>query len=172
MAGTVKLPDAESVKTLARKLLKDLGINEPPVDLIQVARHLNAEIVMSDELPEEVHGTVVPLKSGKFLILISVFICETRRNFTIAHELAHIVLRHHRIARVLTSTASISSLKDAENKIERLADAFASELLMPKHWVRKYVNTYGTDVQELAELFMVSREAMRIRLKELKLICE
>jgi len=66
VAGTVKLPDAESVKTVARKLLKDLGINEPPVDLIQVARHLNAEIVLSDELPEEVHGTVVPVKSGSF----------------------------------------------------------------------------------------------------------
>jgi len=41
---------------------------------------------------------------------------------------------------------------------------------MPKHWVRKYVNAYGTDVKELAEIFMVSHEAMRIRLKELKLI--
>ncbi|WP_051179131.1 ImmA/IrrE family metallo-endopeptidase [Thermodesulfovibrio thiophilus] len=170
MAGTVKLPDAESVKTVARKLLKDLGINEPPVDLIQVARHLNAEIVLSDELPEEVHGTVVPVKSGSFLILVNVFICEARRNFTIAHELAHIALRHHRIAKVLTSTANISPSKDVEKKIERLADAFASELLMPKHWVRKYVNAYGTDVKELAEIFMVSHEAMRIRLKELKLI--
>lgn len=173
MIKTITLPSNETVKTLARQLLTTVGIKEPPVNLLLIAEHLNAEVYLSDELPDEVHGCVIPLKDGRFIILINVFTPENRRIFTLAHEIGHICLRHYRLVGKLRKIEiNQSRLDEISKKIERLADVFASELLMPKHMVQRYYRDCGGNVTALAQTFTVSEEAIKIKLKELNLLVE
>jgi Zn-dependent peptidase ImmA (M78 family)/transcriptional regulator with XRE-family HTH domain len=98
----------------------------------------------------------------------------TRRLFTLAHEFAHVVFhlgREDRATRKRVDTVvSIASHRDPQ---EKEANAFASELLMPKSDVEQLVKTYGdrlrdpASLQTVARHFNVSRDAMFYRLTQL-----
>lgn len=90
------------------------------------------------------------------------------QRFTLAHELYH--FDHHRhLSNLFTDYATNS-------RLEREANRGAAELLMPTDQVRAFwvalsglSYSYDDRVGILARGFMVSREAMRIRLKELEI---
>lgn len=98
-----------------------------------------------------------------------------RRRFSAAHELGHAVLHRDAMGGFLAD-ADISETDAAESKREREANQFAAELLMPTAvcWARaeelerehkvcpRLVLAY-----RLASELLVSREAMRYRLKSL-----
>jgi len=54
-------------------------------------------------------------------------------------------------------------LLPAKVKKEQRANAFASEILMPEHQVLKYLQA-GMNVEEMAVIFGVSPQAMKIRI--------
>ena len=90
-----------------------------------------------------------------------------RRRFTVAHELGHFVL--HRSAQPLFNCdkESVHSGIDTLKKIEREADDFASNLLMPGDILHKRIDGKRIDFHllgDLAKEFGVSLEAMCIRL--------
>jgi len=172
--------EIEAVRVCARTVLKKLNIKEPPVNVLKIAEHFNAKVILSSEFPDDIFGCLIPLKNGKFIIAVNVFTSDTRKIFTIAHEIGHLYLRHHIVldkiygnrhklqSSKLQSSKSIH-IKNTKAKMERLANVFASELLMPKHLVKRYYGLLHGDIDKLVEVFMVSREAMEIRIKELKL---
>ena len=64
-----------------------------------------------------------------------------RTRFSIAHELGHFYLEHHRAFLMLDGRSHYSSGEFAvDYKIEREADAFAAGLLMPNSLIRPLVN--------------------------------
>lgn len=77
-----------------------------------------------------------------------------RCNFTLAHELGHIVCGHLKIPESMKSSASIR-MEDLE------ADAFAGRLLMPEDALSRF-----TSVREAADSLLVSESAVRFRLRE------
>jgi Zn-dependent peptidase ImmA (M78 family) len=86
----------------------------------------------------------------------------TRRRFTLAHELGHWVcqcLEGH--AGEVFCRAEEMTLDPAAKAVEREANVFAAELLMPEPEVRA---AWDDDVERCAERFGVSGEAMRWRL--------
>jgi Zn-dependent peptidase ImmA (M78 family) len=92
----------------------------------------------------------------------------SRRRFTLAHELAHILAHPGRD--VLYRNAGKQCGESFE---EVVADHFAACLLMPKAWVRRAVSSEGlANVEDLASLFEVSRSAMRRRLAWLGMLEE
>jgi len=89
-----------------------------------------------------------------------------RRRFTVAHELGHFVLGHENAPRADPAMfgASVST------PIEREANQFAAELLMPADAVKKIaLSGRMRSVEELADAFKVSRVAMNYRLGNLQL---
>lgn len=86
----------------------------------------------------------------------------THQRFTLAHELGHYFLGHG------------SRMRDTKEQLvkrdpaEISANRFAAELLMPEKKVREYVRDF-LSVQEMAERFRVSEQAMELRLKNLAL---
>lgn len=154
---------SEQIRNIARGIIKNFNLNEPPVDLYYIAEKLNCIIRYAKDFPPTVDGMVLPLASGEYLVLINQYIKSVRKRFTLAHELGHVYLKHY-------LKYGLYKSKDSQKDIiERQADVFATELLMPKHWVRKYYQK-ETDIESLANLFWVSKEAMTIRLRELNLI--
>ena len=99
-----------------------------------------------------------------------------RLRFTLAHELAHWVI-HQYIYSGSGQTAamqkSIAKSSEADKAVERQADLLGSFFLMPTGQVKMsyYKNrTAPNPAEALAKVFGVSKQAMEIRLRELRLI--
>lgn len=82
-----------------------------------------------------------------------------RRRYTLAHELKHVI--DHRYHHLLYARIP--------EQYERIAEAFAAALLMPRPLVKRAFYLGVQDVHALARHFQVSPAAMRIRLEELNL---
>lgn len=96
-----------------------------------------------------------------------------RLRFTIAHELAHWVL-HKRIFKGTEAMAAYQkSDKRSKNRVEFQANYLGSAFLMPAPTLKLAYNKSrsekGDVIAKLAKAFEVSKEAMRIRIKELGL---
>ncbi|MBE3586530.1 MAG: ImmA/IrrE family metallo-endopeptidase [Thermoanaerobacter sp.] len=153
-------------KKAAQQFLQKMNIHAPPVPVKQLLKKLGRLFYFYNwQEPgfAKEDGFSLPDKNGTYRIYINKDLPAGRDNFTYAHETAHIVLKHH-------EEFDIDYLTDLEYKIiDREADIFATELLMPKEWVLTVVH-YPITVQEigrLKDLFQVSWEAMINRLDDL-----
>jgi len=156
------------VRAMARKLLNELGITSFPFDLINLAKEISASIMFSKELPEKISGYLLPLSNGKSNFLIGVNEDKTpgHRRFTIAHEIGHIVNGDYRYEAILLDTLELDTSETERRPFirERLANVFATELLMPSYMVKRYYVEGEKDVNLFCERFGVSFTAMKIRL--------
>lgn len=110
---------------------------------------------------------------------------EGRLRFTLAHELAHWVL-HKNIFSGSQYSAAMTKVpvsedcklsSEADRTIERQADMLGTALIMPVTQVKRAYYAIGRNqngkqavIDTMAEIFMVSREAMRICLSAHNLI--
>jgi Zn-dependent peptidase ImmA (M78 family) len=156
----------EAIQELARKFFtrRDLGV---PINL-EMAAEIAQAIVMCRKLPESISGIVIPPAGDRAHYLIGINPQQSlqRQRFTIAHEIAHIVLGHPKKA-----VSLIVFTEKSTNQLDRAADVFAAELLMPYIHVRDLFFKKGwRNLEDFAKFYMVSRVAMEIRLKELGLL--
>jgi Zn-dependent peptidase ImmA (M78 family) len=137
---------AAEARARARNLLRKHGVRKAPVDVEHIARAEGLTIEQREL--GEVDGRLVESR-----IEVNAHHSLVRQRFTIAHELGHFVMH---------------SEHGGDEHSEREADVFAATLLMPPELLRKeFAATPDADV--LRERFQVSREAIWIVLKELRL---
>lgn len=110
-----------------------------------------------------------------YIIKVNPFDYSLRQNFTKAHELGHILLKHNfpNDGNVLDDPTD-NILARSENAFDRRsleetqANQFAAELLMPEKLVRTYFSSdyipSVEDIEKAAENFQVSTAAMMVRL--------
>lgn len=121
--------------------------------------------------------TLFPVKAGT--ILIDVSLCGEyagvgRLRFTCAHELAHWILHKKLYIGTGESAALTTAIKEDDMEIQ--ANILGSALLMPMPQVKRcfYRLRAGRGSQalvaDMAEVFQVSRQAMRIRLENHNLL--
>jgi len=96
-----------------------------------------------------------------------------RYRYTLAHELAHWVLHKKLFCGTRTAAASYGE-NLSDNSTEWQANHLAKALLMPVGQVKRAfydpaIQTSADKAQKLADIFEVSRQAMKIRLQELGL---
>lgn len=149
----------------------------PYKNIIEENDDLN--LIFSDELDEEVSGVITYTEDDdSFVILINKTKPETRRNFTIAHELGHYFLHQNTIkteevlvtAPEVLENTTLYRLDAAEySKIETEANRFAAVLIMPEGLVLEAWKNFE-NVEECAKIFKVSVSAMSIRLEKLGLL--
>lgn len=146
----------------AEELLETCKITTFPVDLNAILKYLNLsveELTLTNEL------------SGS-LDVINKKIClekshsQTRKNFTIAHELGHFCL-HQEVADKFEDKIFFRSSVTDEHEYQ--ANNFAGELLMPKDEFLKQIKMGTNTIQKLADYFNVSTLAVRVRAKQLNL---
>jgi Zn-dependent peptidase ImmA (M78 family) len=161
------------------ELLQRAGIRKPPVDVDGLARSLGAR-VMLEGLDPEVSGVLYRLPE-RLVIAVNRAHPLTRRRFTVAHELGHLVLHQGRpliVDHVVRARVDLrdsrSSLATEREEIE--ANRFAANLLIPADFLHRYVQKEvrrqldeTETIQRLAEIFSVSAQAMEIRLTNLGL---
>lgn len=146
-----------------------------PVDVLGLAAALGIHVEAANQLDGGVSGEISLDEGGTALLRFNRTEAPVRQRFTVAHEIGHFALGHlnecgegHKKL-LRDPAANFSSGQSAW--IEREANAFAADLLMPAKVLRYAVNERRIlDVTQLATLFKVSQVAMRYRLQNLGLI--
>ncbi len=170
-----------SARNQAESLVESLGIKNPAVDVIAVAKGLGIEVIVTD-LDEDISGVLVTGQRGS-CIAVRKGDVAARRRFSIAHEIGHYYLRHqfqtgehvhvdrgHLISHRSSRSSSGTDLKEIE------ANQFSACLLMPSKLLRERIKALDTDqlfdshISQLSKEFQVSEQAMAIRLSALRML--
>lgn len=176
----------EQLKELAGKSAQDvlnaLNLTTPPFDPFLIAERLGVNL-KQDFTFEDLGKSGYIKESGKDIdVWINPTDLKVRQNFTLAHELGHLILH------ILTDQED--EFEDTPERIfnrsgepcsfEYQANNFAGELLMPREHIYNSLenlfkengnNPIPTEqaIQELSSTFNVSTAAMTVRLKVLKI---
>lgn len=137
-----------------------------PVEVMPIASALGLTVFKSVDWPKDVSGMIVKDtghggESG-YSIYVNGTHPDTRRRFTIAHEIGHFILHKDDIGDGIVDDGLYRS--KLAGKKETQANQFAAELLMPWHLINKAMGDGNKTVQALANVLNVSISAMSIRL--------
>jgi Zn-dependent peptidase ImmA (M78 family) len=168
----------QSIEKEAQKLLDKFDLNNIPVQVEDVAKKLNLNLLPFD-LGTDVSG-VLHIENDKASIGYNPLESKVRQRFTIAHELGHFVL-HRDKGNVFVDNENYYSqikfrssnlqLSSEDHQQEREANEFAAALLMPVNNIKKEIKKLnGFDlsdssmIMELAKKYEVSIPAMTFRI--------
>jgi Zn-dependent peptidase ImmA (M78 family) len=159
-------------------LLNGAGIAAPAVDIKTLAEAQGA-IVVEEPNDEQTSGFIFRVAGSPPIIGVNANHSPNRKRFTIAHELAHLVLHiksgvHVDYAVMKMRDARASKGTDEE---EMEANRFAAEVLMPRSFLEADLAALGPiyaddekAIANLASRYEVSPQAMAIRLSSLNLV--
>ncbi len=138
-----------SEQKFANRLLERHSL-QPPYDLRQlVEKYADIRFV---NFPVDADGMSYGLKKQKRpLILINTSRPKTRQKFTLAHELGHVIIPWH-IGNIISHTEQnlendleVSSSLLEYRQIEKEANGFAAELLLPTSWLKSKIKDINFD---------------------------
>ncbi len=153
-----RIEDAEEAAKSLRQLW-ELGIDPIPF-MAELLEDKGVKVIALD-LPENVSGSKAfvqrPHEQGLPVIVVNEKHNGERQRFTLAHELAHLVLRFSGLS---------------ENEQEKAADRFAGAFLMAQEMMHRLLGEHRKSISlgELAELkkiFKVSIAALVVRCSQL-----
>lgn len=149
-------------KQIYANLAKDI-----PFDVVLFANKLGIFVKETSELPDTTSG-FIQLKDSKVFIFVNELHHINRKRFTVAHELGHYFLHYDRLQDGIVD--SVLKRQDGINDaIEREANKFAAELLMPTNIFIEIWNMGRYSVSDMAKILLVSESAVMIRAKSLGL---
>ena len=157
------IEEVEKASELFRKNVIDISNKQPISDLTNMLENIGIVIVYINNAEgkfDDFDGLSELVNDKPVIVLPNDINDGARQRFTIAHEIAHLVL-------------------DIDEKldVEKLCNRFASSLLMPKEVMinefgeyRNRINFYELDI--FKKEYKVSYTAIIYRLKDLKIISE
>ena|ERR1700722_13363927 len=137
----------------------------PPVRVVDIAVSLGLAVWEVD-LPRDISGKI--MKDSKhggnsgYSVLINSNDSLVRKRFTVGHEIGHFVLHRSQIGDGLVDDAMYRSGLSTWAEVQ--ANKAAADILMPYSLIDKAVQSGTKSIEDLAALFVVSRQAMAIRL--------
>lgn len=165
------------IKSTAEEIIANYAL-KAPFNVISLAKSFGIDVVVaqSNEILDAIEKKVdlvnligyFDRQSKIFYIPKSANGSISRQRFTIAHELGHYILGHSNQFRVVNKN-DIYDYHQQKEEVE--ANYFASYLLIPdkdlisRLSVIKFFRVDELRISYLAKVFMVSADAMRIRLK-------
>jgi Zn-dependent peptidase ImmA (M78 family) len=156
-------PRVKFARESARKLLREAGVERPPVllgPLIDFISKNTRLTVQSWNFPKEIDG--VHLVEGENVVIgYNENSGYFRKRFTIAHEMGHMLLGH------LAYTEKVDFYTKDPTDIE--ANQFAAELLIPLDFIKKDF-AENKNLKEIALKYKVSEEALGWKLYDQKII--
>jgi Zn-dependent peptidase ImmA (M78 family) len=176
----------KQISILVNNLLTENKIIKAPVPVDNIARNLGATIVYEPN-DDDLSGFLLKDKAKDKIILgVNSNHPETRKRFTISHEIGHLLLHSEESFHIDKSNEGFRRRitkdkfernKDSAtgaNKIEREANLFAAELLMPTAFIEKDMAKLGDidflhdlKLEKLAVNYGVSIQALTYRLNYL-----
>ena len=140
---------------------------ETPVPIYDIIQEIGLKLVLVS-LDDNISGWIERKNGHKYEIVVNSSHSETRRRFTAAHELAHYIYHRDLLGDGVSDSKAYRSLESKLNNKritiahERQANSVAANILMPSHALANISET--ENIALLAQKFIVSEQAMRIRL--------
>lgn len=148
-------------RQLARKLLKEAGVNDAPVSMQKIGEYMEQKYNLQLQglknfFSDKVSGLTVMIDESP-TIGFNKDQSWYRRRFTIAHEIGHFILNtaHYK----QSGESGDLQMLDTANPIEKEANAFAAELLMPLQQFKKDYRRRLRSLDDLSKKYQVSKEA-------------
>ena len=151
-----------NIDLIVSDFLEDMRVdNNPPLDVFLLARRMGVDTFTEADMMEDGR---LDHDYGRIVISVRPGLSLGRKRFTIAHELAHLLLMNP--ASSATTYRSITARGDEE----RFCDEIAAALLLPNTWIRhRYENRLKnlSTLRHLAHDTQTSLSASVVRLNEL-----
>lgn len=147
----------------AERLLQELGVTEPAeIELEAIAWHVGADVHYQ---PLEACEARIIGASNRAIITVDSKRPLARRRFSTAHELGHWKL--HRGKSFVCRADDIGRLDDKAAAVERAADAYAADLVLPRYLFQPMSQDFNNisfeAIEQLAAAFKTSLTATTIR---------
>jgi Zn-dependent peptidase ImmA (M78 family) len=162
------------IRSQAEALLRRFTVTSAPVPVTTIARGLGAEVqfVPADDT---LSGFLYRERgANRTVIGVNANHHENRQNFTVGHELGHLVLHDMEdihVDRGFSVRLRNATSSEGTHVEEKEANLFAAEILMPAKFLKKDVQTIDavdlddeTVIAALATKYGVSTQAMTFRL--------
>lgn len=137
-----------------------------PIQVIPIAKELGLNVYSVDNWDDSISGMIIrdTERGGEsgYAVYVNSKHAETRRRFTIAHEIAHFVLHRSLIGDGVQDDALYRS--KLSSAVEAEANRYAANLLMPWGLINAEIAKGNNTVAGLAQSFNVSKSSMSIRL--------
>lgn len=176
----------KQISILVNNLLFQNKITKAPVPVDAIAENLGATIVYEPN-DDDLSGFLLKDKSRNQVVIgVNSSHPKVRQRFTIGHEIGHLLLHSEESFHLDRSNEGFGRKTTADkfernkdsttgaNKIEREANLFAAELLMPKNFIEKDMAKLGNidllhdlRLEQLAIDYGVSLQALTYRLNNL-----
>jgi Zn-dependent peptidase ImmA (M78 family) len=166
-----RLTPSSRIRAHVVSILTRCGITKPPVPVETIARKHDVELRY---LPYEGQLSGMIVREGKRIIIgVNALHHLNRQRFTIAHELGHMIL--HTETPLFIDKQFIMARADRKEGDDWIpeeieANRFASELLVPTHFLRNDLDDIKLDIGDesqiegLAKRYKVSVTMMTIRI--------
>lgn len=139
------------IRKKVQQLIRRHGTNNPE----RLARTMGINVIYID-LGGSVYGTYLKYKRVKTILIDAERTPEHLRRFVLAHELGHAVCTPD----ANTSWISAYTLALNTDRIEREANTFAVELLLPDSFIRE---NEGCSIYQLARLWGVPESLVELK---------
>ncbi|MCH4025249.1 MAG: ImmA/IrrE family metallo-endopeptidase [Acetobacter fabarum] len=160
------MPDYDRAIREANRLVARYYFETPPVDPEIIAEGEGVDVLYARFKPAVSNNLSGYLDIKSREIVVNKEISPTRKIFTIAHELGHFILHQdYAASQNYLTLPRRDDYADRKPDVEKEADVFAANLLMPETMVRKYMEV--ASIPEMARMFAVSDAAMRHRVSQL-----
>lgn len=159
-------------KLLTDEIIKRRGHDRPPFSPYEFTGLLHIKQIVETDLGDM--GAMLLRHNDGYLIKVNANDPMSRQNFSLAHEIGHILLDELSETSRLEPTEFRSFNPQGQRKAyvqakERLCDRVATELLMPENIFRRYMEKLGLSIgsfERLSNIFKVSLQASAIRASE------
>ena len=141
------------IRKKVQQLIRRHGTNDPE----RLARTMGVNVIYID-LGGSVYGTYLKYKRVKTILIDAERTPEHLRRFVLAHELGHAVCTPD----ANTSWISAYTLALNTDRIEREANTFAVELLLPDSFIRE---NEGCSIYQLARLRGVPEKLAELKME-------
>ncbi|MHA4738787.1 ImmA/IrrE family metallo-endopeptidase [Dyadobacter sp. MSC1_007] len=153
-------PDYDRAKGEAIGLLQKFGLEKPPVNPMDIAKHLGVKVSFV-EFEKKLNNISGFYDFEEDTIFVNMDEYPLRQTFTIAHELGHRIL-HAEWAKSSDYKVLLREDNLSNDPKEAEANTFAANLLVPRFMLDKYWD--GLPTTQLSELFAVSVPVIKNRI--------
>jgi len=152
---------AQFVRKMARKVLADSQVKEPPVDLLRILKAQGIQYEEVEDFPDSVDALIIE-DGDNIYAAVNARQHLHRRRFSLAHELGHYFLHcdgwtDDPIS--IDNPPAEETGVEAKGPAEIEADLFAGELLVPLEMLRAHINE---GIPAISKVFVVSEQVVSI----------
>lgn len=170
------------IRSLVVDLLEQNKVRLAPVNVEKLANNLGISIVYQRTKNDLSGFLFQDFKTNEAIIGVNKSHPENRQRFTIAHEIGHFKLHKYEGFHFDGIVGTSLKMRDENSstgliKEEREANFFASELLMPLHFIQRDIVNFSdsdllfdNDLPKLARKYKVSVRSLTFRLANLGFI--